>query len=103
MPVGAVAGFCNMLYKLLQDVRAPGGPSHLAVIFDSGRVSFRNAIYPQYKAHRPEPPEDLIPQFSLIRDAVKAFQVPCIEEAGLEADDLIASYARAAAKAGATV
>jgi DNA polymerase-1 len=102
-PVGAVSGFCNMLYKLVQDVRLPGGPSHLAVIFDSARKTFRSDIYPEYKAHRPEPPEDLRPQFALIRDAVRAFDLPSIEFGGLEADDLIASYARAAVKAGLEV
>ncbi len=103
MPVGAVSGFCNMLYKLVQDVRLPGGPSHLAVIFDSARKTFRSDIYPDYKAHRPEPPEDLRPQFGLIRDAVRAFDLPSIEFGGLEADDLIASYARAAVAAGLEV
>ncbi len=74
-PVGAVYGFCNMLYKLLEDSGAEA-PTHLAVIFDAGKVTFRNEIYPAYKANRPEPPEDLIPQFGLIRDAVRAFDVP---------------------------
>ena len=99
-PVGAVLGFCNMLYKLLQDTREGDKPTHLAVIFDAGRETFRNEIYPEYKAHRPEAPEDLIPQFSLIRDAVRAFNVPCIEMTGFEADDIIATYARQAAEAG---
>ena len=99
-PVGAVLGFCNMLYKLLQDTRDGDKPTHLAVIFDAGRETFRNEIYPDYKAHRPEAPEDLIPQFSLIRDAVRAFNVPCIEMTGFEADDIIATYARQASEAG---
>lgn len=103
MPVGAVSGFCNMLYKLVQDVRSPDGPSHLGVIFDSARKTFRSDIYPEYKAHRPEAPEDLKPQFALIRDAVRAFDLLPIEFAGLEADDLIASYARAAVRAGYSV
>ncbi len=103
MPVGAVSGFCNMLYKLVQDVRAPDGPSHLGVVFDTARKTFRSDIYPDYKAHRPEAPEDLKPQFALIRDAVRAFDLLPIEMAGLEADDLIASYARAAVRAGFTV
>ncbi len=89
-----------MLYKLVQDVRAPDGPSHLGVVFDTARKTFRSDIYPEYKAHRPEPPEDLRPQFALIRDAVRAFDLIPIETAGLEADDLIASYARAGVRAG---
>ncbi|MET0183387.1 MAG: DNA polymerase I [Caulobacterales bacterium] len=103
LPVGAVSGFCNMLYKFLEDMKANEAPTHLAVIFDASEQTFRNQIYDQYKAHRPPAPEDLIPQFPLIRDAVRAFDVPCIELNGYEADDLIATYARQAAKAGATV
>ena len=99
-PVGAVLGFCNMLYKLLQDTRDGDKPTHLAVIFDAGRETFRNAIYPAYKANRPEAPEDLVPQFALIRDAVRAFNVPCIETPGFEADDIIATYAKEASEAG---
>ncbi len=101
-PVGAVYGFCNMLYKLLEDSGSEA-PTHLAVIFDAGKVTFRNALYPAYKANRPEPPEDLIPQFALIRDAVRAFDVPCIELDNYEADDIIATYARQARERGATV
>ncbi|MEN3952326.1 DNA polymerase I [Iodidimonas sp. SYSU 1G8] len=101
-PVGAVYGFCNMLYKLLEDSGSEA-PTHLAVIFDAGRLTFRNTLYPAYKANRPEPPEDLIPQFALIRDAVRAFDVPCIELADYEADDIIATYARQARERGATV
>ncbi len=100
MPVGAVSGYCNMLYKLLGDMTDEHEPTHLAVIFDYSSVSFRNDIYPEYKANRPEPPEDLRPQFALVRDATRAFNVPCIEMEGFEADDIIASYARAAEKAG---
>ena len=101
LPVGAVQGFCNMLWKLLVDMRAdPEGPTHLAVIFDHSEKTFRNALYPAYKAHRPPPPEDLIPQFGLVRDATRAFGVPAIELAGYEADDLIAAYACAARDAG---
>ena len=100
LPVGAVSGYCNMLYKLLGDMTDEHEPTHLAVIFDHSGVSFRNEFYPEYKANRPEPPEDLRPQFALVRDATRAFNVPCIEMAGFEADDLIASYARAAEKAG---
>ncbi len=99
-PVGAVYGYTTMLWKLADDLDAAEGPTHLAVILDKDSKSFRNDIYPEYKANRPEPPEDLRPQFPLIRDATRAFSLPCIEEAGLEADDLIASYARAAQRAG---
>jgi len=94
MPVGAVQGFCNMLWKLLVEMRtAPDGPTHLAVIFDQSGKTFRNDLYPAYKAHRPPAPEDLIPQFALVREATRAFGVPAIELANYEADDLIASYA----------
>ncbi|UNE54243.1 DNA polymerase I [Bartonella machadoae] len=104
LPVGAVAGFCNMLWKLLCDARntATGVvPTHFAVIFDYSSDTFRKQIYPQYKANRETPPEDLIPQFSLIRQATKAFNLPCIEKEGFEADDLIATYAQLATKIGA--
>ena len=100
LPVGAVSGFCNMLNKLVDDALAAEDVSHLAVIFDTARRSFRNEIYPAYKAHRPPPPEDLIPQFALVRDATRAFNVPCIEMEGFEADDLIATYADRAVAAG---
>ncbi|WP_343614361.1 DNA polymerase I [Novosphingobium sp.] len=99
-PVGAVYGYTTMLWKLAEDLHKADGPTHLAVILDKGSKSFRNDIYPEYKANRPPPPEDLIPQFPLIREATRAFSLPCIEEAGLEADDLIASYARAAVAQG---
>ncbi|MBD2843458.1 DNA polymerase I [Erythrobacter rubeus] len=99
-PVGAVYGYTTMLWKLADDLDAAHGPTHLAVILDKDSKSFRNDIYPEYKANRPEPPEDLRPQFPLIRDATRAFSLPCIEEAGLEADDLIASYAREAQRQG---
>ncbi|MEQ8406003.1 MAG: DNA polymerase I [Oceanicaulis sp.] len=102
-PVGAVQGFCNMLWKLLEDLKGEDEPTHLAVIFDYSAKTFRNEIYDQYKAHRPEPPEDLVPQFALIREATAAFDLPCIEQEGVEADDLIATYARLAAEAGADV
>ncbi|MGH6877887.1 MAG: DNA polymerase I [Rhizomicrobium sp.] len=101
LPTGAVSGFSNMLWKLLEDMRAGDRPTHLAVIFDAGKMTFRNEIYPAYKANRPDPPEDLIPQFPLVRAATRAFGVACIEEAGFEADDLIATYARLAREAGA--
>jgi DNA polymerase-1 len=103
LPTGAVSGYCNMLWKLLEDMKGPDEPTHLAVIFDAGAVTFRNRIYPQYKANRPEPPEDLIPQFPLVRDATRAFNVACVELADYEADDLIATYARLAREAGARV
>ena len=103
VPVGAVHGFCQMLWKLLRDSKEAERPTHLAVIFDAARETFRNEIYAEYKAHRPPAPEELIPQFPLIRDAVKAFNVACIEQDRYEADDLIATYARQAVEAGATV
>jgi DNA polymerase-1 len=94
MPVGAVSGFCNMLWKLLCDMKGdPEAPTHLAVIFDHSEKTFRNQLYDKYKAHRPPPPEDLVPQFALVRDATRAFGVPAIELPGYEADDLIAAYA----------
>jgi len=95
-PVNAVYGFTNMLIKLLEDTKA----DRLAVIFDASEHTFRNELYPEYKANRDEAPDELKPQFPLIRDAVRAFNVPCIELAGYEADDLIASYAKAAVAAG---
>lgn len=103
LPVGAVSGFCNMLLKLLNDMGAQETPTHLAVIFDASGKSFRNEIFPDYKAHRPPAPEDLVPQFPLVREAVKAFDIPAIELDGFEADDLIAAYADAAAAQGARV
>ena len=99
-PVGAVFGYTTMLWKLAEDLHKADGPTHLAVILDASGRSFRNDMFPAYKANRPPPPEDLVPQFPLIRDATRAFSLPCIEEMGLEADDLIASYARAAAAQG---
>ena len=99
-PVGAVYGYTTMLWKLAADLDAADGPTHLAVILDASGESFRNGIYEHYKANRPEPPEDLKPQFPLIRDATRAFSLPCIEVEGLEADDLIASYAREAQRRG---
>jgi DNA polymerase-1 len=103
LPTGAVHGFCNMLYKLLSEPLGDIRPTHLAVIFDHSGRSFRNDIYTEYKAHRPPAPEDLVPQFGLIRDAVRAFNVPSIEMEGFEADDLIATYARLAEADGADV
>ena len=101
LPTGAVSGYCNMLWKLLEDMKAGDAPSHLAVIFDASEKTFRNDIYKEYKAHRPPAPEDLIPQFPLVRDATRAFGVSCVEMKGYEADDLIATYARMAREAGA--
>src|SRR5579872_7032364 len=101
LPTGAVSGYCNMLWKLLEDMKDGDIPTHLAVIFDAGAKTFRNEIYKEYKANRPPPPEDLIPQFPLVRDATRAFGVACVEMAGYEADDLIATYARMAREAGA--
>src|SRR3546814_17199567 len=88
-----------MLWKLAKDLHGADGPTHLAVILDHSSKSFRNDIYDQYKANRPEPPEDLRPQFPLIRDATRAFSLPCIETEGFEAADLIAPYADAAVRA----
>ncbi|GGE44943.1 DNA polymerase I [Marinicauda pacifica] len=102
-PVGAVQGFCNMLWKLLEDLKGEDQPTHMAVIFDHSAKTFRNEIYEHYKAHRPEPPEDLVPQFSLIREATIAFDLPCIEMEGFEADDIMATYARLAVESGARV
>ena len=95
-------GFCNMLWKLLRDMPEDDRPTHLAIIFDKSEITFRNKLYPDYKAHRPPAPDDLIPQFALIREAVRAFDLPCLEQVGFEADDLIATYARLAGERGAT-
>ncbi|PTQ10762.1 DNA polymerase I [Sphingomonas oleivorans] len=100
VPAGAVYGFTTMLWKLVDDLHKADGPTHLAVIFDASSKTFRNDLYDKYKAHRPPPPEDLVPQFPLIRDATRAFSVPCIEQPGLEADDIIACYAKAALAKG---
>jgi DNA polymerase I len=103
LPVGAVQGFCNMLWKLLTDKGKDTKPTHLAVIFDHSGKSFRNDFYPDYKAHRPDAPVDLRPQFGLIRQATRAFNVSCVEMQNFEADDLIATYTRQAVEQGATV
>ena len=89
-----------MLWKLLREMKPEDAPTHLAVVFDKSEKTFRNEIYPDYKAHRPRPPDDLIPQFPLIREAVRAFNLPCIEQEGFEADDLIATYAPGLPRAG---
>ena len=106
VPVGAVSGFCNMLWKLVQEARDTSVgvvPTHFAVIFDYSSKTFRNDLYPEYKANRDAPPEDLRPQFALIREATRAFNLPCIETQGFEADDIIATYAKEAAAVGGDV
>src|SRR4030081_1385354 len=102
LQVNAVLGFCNMLWKLLRDMPPDNRPTHLAIIFDKSEITFRNKLYPDYKAHRPPAPDELIPQFALIREAVRAFDLPCLEQAGFEADDLIATYVREACERGAS-
>jgi DNA polymerase-1 len=99
-PAGAVYGYTTMLWKLADGLSRADGPTHMAVILDASEQTHRNEMYEQYKAHRPPPPEDLVPQFPLIRTATRAFSIPCIEEDGLEADDIIACYVTAATKAG---
>ncbi len=99
-PAGAVYGYTTMLWKLADGLNKAEGPTHMAVILDASEQTHRNAMYDQYKAHRPPPPEDLVPQFPLIRVATRAFSIPCIEEDGLEADDIIACYVTAAKAAG---
>src|ERR1044071_8220571 len=88
--VNAVYGFCAMLWKLIKEMKPDERPTHLAVVFDKSEQTFRKEFYPDYKAHRPDPPDDLIPQFPLVREATRAFGVACVEDAGYEADDLIA-------------
>jgi DNA polymerase I len=100
LPVGAVAGFCNILWNEITRDSGKDAPTHIAVIFDHSSKTFRNDIYPLYKANRPEPPEDLRPQFPLTRDATRAFNVACIEVENYEADDIIATLARQATEAG---
>lgn len=100
MNVGAVYGYTAMLWKLADGLKQAEGPTHMAVILDASEHTHRNEMYDQYKAHRPPPPEDLVPQFPLIRVATRAFSIPCIEKAGLEADDIIACYVTAAKQAG---
>jgi DNA polymerase-1 len=104
LPTSAVLGFCNMVWKLMLDARNTDVgivPTHFAVIFDYSSKTFRNELYADYKANRSAPPDDLIPQFALIREATRAFSLPCIEMEGFEADDIIATYARLACEAGA--
>src|SRR5262245_53930026 len=102
LQLNAVLGFCNMLWKLLRDMKPEERPTHLAVVFDKSEKTFRSEMYSQYKANRTEPPDDLRPQFPLIREAVRAFDLPCLEQIGFEADDLIATYVRQACEAGAS-
>lgn len=103
LPIGAVAGFCNMLWKYISGQNGSNAPTHVAVIFDHSSKTFRNDIYPEYKANRPELPEDLRPQFPLTREATRAFNVACIETEGFEADDIIATLACQARDAGGAV
>src|SRR5712691_9572466 len=102
LQLNAVFGFCNMLWKLLRDMKPEERPTHLAVVFDKSEKTFRHEQYADYKAHRPEPPDDLRPQFAFIREAVRAFDIPCLEQLGYEADDLIATYVRETCELGAT-
>ncbi|GGF37739.1 DNA polymerase I [Youhaiella tibetensis] len=103
LPVGCVQGFCNMLFKLTEDLKGEDEPTHMAVIFDHSAKTFRDDIYADYKAHRPPPPEELVPQFPLTRSATRAFSIPSIEMEGWEADDIIATYACMARDAGGKV
>ena len=102
-PVDAVPILRRLLEKLLQGLQAGTPPTHLAAVFDAPGLTFRNAIYPDYKAQRPPWPEDLVPQLPMIREVVRAFELPCVEQAGFEADDVIATYARQARERGAAV
>ncbi len=103
LPIGAAHGFCAMLHKLLREFRAACAPAISPSSSTSPKSTFRNELFDGYKANRPPPPSDLVPQFAIIRQAVRAFNVPCIEQGGYEADDLIATYARQAVEKGATV
>ena len=102
LQINAVLGFCNMLWKLLNEMKPDEKPTHLAVVFDKSEQTFRTEMYKEYKANRDAPPDDLIPQFPLVREAVRAFDIPCVEQSGFEADDLIATYARLACEVKAT-
>src|SRR3954471_156865 len=103
LPIGGVLAFSNMLFKLLREGFGGVKPTHVAVVFDHSEKTFRNEIYPDYKGHRPDPPDELIPQFPLMREVVRAFGLLPIEQPGYEADDIIATYARHAVEAGADV
>ena len=100
LPTWCVLGFCNMLYKLTEDMEGDDRPTHMAVIFDAGRKTFRSDLYADYKAHRPPAPDDLIPQFPLTRAATRAYSIPSIEMENWEADDIIATYATKAITEG---
>ena len=103
LPVGCVQGFCNMLFKLTEDLKGEDAPTHMAVVFDHAAKTFRDDIYPEYKQHRPPPPEELVPQFPLTRAATRAYGIPSIELEGWEADDILATYACMARDAGGKV
>ncbi|PTV96075.1 DNA polymerase I [Rhodobacter aestuarii] len=103
LPVGAVAGFTNMIYRYIEEAKGDDAPTHAAVIFDYSSKTFRNEIYPAYKENRPPAPEDLRPQFPLTREATRAFNLACLEIEGFEADDIIATLARQAREAGGRV
>ena len=103
LPVGAVSGFVNMIWKMVEDNKGPDAPTHVAVVFDKGSHTFRNDLYDQYKANREAMPEDLRPQIPLTREATKAFNIACLETEGFEADDIIATLARQAREAGGRV
>ncbi len=103
LPIGAVSGFCNMLFKQVEDTTGPDAPTHVAVVFDHSGKTFRNDLYDKYKANRPPAPEDLRPQFPLTRDATRAFNIACVEVENFEADDIIATLAHQARNAGGRV
>ena len=103
LPVGAVSGFVNMLWKTVEDNKGPDAPTHVAVVFDKGSHTFRNDLYDLYKANRDEMPEDLRPQIPLTRDATRAFNIACLEQEGYEADDIIATLSCQARDAGGRV
>ena len=103
LPIGAVAGFCNMLFRYVEESKSGDAPTHVAVIFDHSSKTFRNELYPAYKAQRPDLPEDLKPQFPLTREATRAFNIACIETEGYEADDIIAALSCKARDAGGRV
>lgn len=103
LPVGAVSGFVNMIWKMIEDNKGPDAPTHAAVVFDKGSHTFRNEMYDLYKANRDEMPEELRPQIPLTRDATRAFNLACLEQEGFEADDIIASLACMARDAGGRV
>ena len=103
LPVGAISGYCNMIFKMVEDQKGHDAPTHVVAVFDHKGKTFRSNIYPEYKANRPPAPEDLVPQFPIIRDATKAFNLACVEAEGYEADDIIATLAVRARDAGARV